>query len=160
PEGTTAEGLAADLVRIGLEEESIDRSSAVTGPLVVGRVLSVQPEEQKNGKTINWCRVDVGPEHNAPDVDGQGPGRGIVCGAHNFEAGDHVVVALPGAVLPGDFAIASRKTYGHISDGMICSQRELGLGDDHAGIIVLEDPPAPGTDAIGLLGLGEEVLEI
>lgn len=159
PEGTTAEALAADLVKVGLEEESIDRSSAVTGPLVVGRVLSVIPEEQKNGKTINWCRVDVG-EHNAQDVDGAGTGRGIVCGAHNFTVGDHVVVALPGAVLPGDFAIASRKTYGHISDGMICSQRELGLGDDHAGIIVLEDAPEPGTDAIALLGLGEEILEI
>lgn len=159
PAGTTAEGLAADLVRVGLEEESIDRSSAVTGPLVVGRVLEVTPEEQKNGKTINWCRVDVGV-HNADDVDGKGPGRGIVCGAHNFAAEDSVVVALPGAVLPGDFAIASRKTYGHVSDGMICSQRELGLGDDHAGIIVLEEPAAPGTDAIELLGLGEEILEI
>lgn len=160
PEGTTAEGLASDLVRVGLEEEGIDRSTAVVGPLVVGRVLSVVPEEQKNGKTINWCRVDVGPEHNVDDVDGLGPGRGIICGAHNFGPGDSVVVALPGAMLPGDFAIASRKTYGHISDGMICSQRELGLGDDHDGIIVLEDPPAPGTDAIALLGLGEEVLEI
>lgn len=159
PAGTTAAGLAADLVRVGLEEEAIV-PAAVTGPLVVGRVLSVVPEEQKNGKTINWCRVDVGPEHNADDVDGEGPGRGIVCGAHNFGVGDAVVVALPGAVLPGDFAIASRKTYGHISDGMICSERELGLGEDHGGIMVLEDPPAPGTDAIGLLGLGEEVLEI
>ncbi|WP_420114629.1 phenylalanine--tRNA ligase subunit beta [Pseudactinotalea sp.] len=160
PEGTTAEGLASDLVRVGLEEEGIDRSSVVTGPLVVGRVLDVSPEEQKNGKTINWCRVDVGSEHNVEDVDGLGAGRGIVCGAHNFAVGDSVVVALPGAVLPEDFAIASRKTYGHISDGMICSQRELGLGDDHDGIIVLEDPPAPGADAIALLGLGEEILEI
>ncbi|GAB2595291.1 phenylalanine--tRNA ligase subunit beta [Pseudactinotalea suaedae] len=160
PEGTTAEGLASDLVRVGLEEEAIDRSAAVTGPLVVGRVLEVTPEPQKNGKTINWCRVDVGPEHNEHDeATGRGS-RGIVCGAHNFGVGDSVVVALPGAVLPGDFAIAARKTYGHVSDGMICSQSELGLGEDHSGIIVLDDPPAPGTDAIALLGLGEEVLEI
>lgn len=154
PVGTTVEQIAADLVRVGLEEESV-QGAAVTGPLVVGRVLEVTPEPQKNGKTINWCQVDVG-EHNSGGVP-----RGIVCGAHNFVAGDHVVVALPGAVLPGDFAIAARKTYGHVSDGMIASQRELGLGDDHHGIIVLEEPaPAPGTDAVELLGLGEEVLEI
>lgn len=158
PAGLTAEQLAADLVRVGLEEEAI-HAAAVTGPLVVGEVVELTPEPQKNGKTINWCRVDVGPEHNEPGGDP----RGIVCGAHNFVVGDRVVVALPGAVLPGPFAIASRKTYGHVSDGMICSARELGLGDDHAGIIVLStlgiDAPV-GTDARELLGLGDEVLEI
>ena len=123
PAGLTAEQLAADLVRVGLEEEAI-HAAAVTGPLVVGEVVELTPEPQKNGKTINWCRVDVGPEHNEPGGDP----RGIVCGAHNFVVGDLVVVALPGAVLPGPFAIASRKTYGHVSDGMICSARELGLG--------------------------------
>lgn len=166
PEGLTAEQLAADLVRVGLEEEAI-HGSALTGPLVVGRVLEQQPEPQKNGKTINWCQVDVGA-HNVdgvPAADGGTP-RGIVCGAHNFGPGDLVVVALPGAVLPGPFAIASRKTYGHVSDGMICSQRELGLGDDHDGIIVLprlgyaEADLEPGQDAVALLGLGEQVLEI
>ena len=158
PAGLTAEQLAADLVRVGLEEEAI-HPAAVTGPLVVGEVVERTPEPQKNGKTINWCRVDVGPEHNEPG----GTPRGIVCGAHNFDVGDRVVVALPGAVLPGPFPIASRKTYGHVSDGMICSARELGLGEDHDGIIVLAglglDAPV-GTDARELLGLGEEVLEI
>ncbi|MDM7856234.1 phenylalanine--tRNA ligase subunit beta [Cellulomonas alba] len=158
PAGLTAEKLAADLVRVGLEEEAI-HPAAVTGPLVVGEVVERTPEPQKNGKTINWCRVDVGPEHNEPG----GAPRGIVCGAHNFDVGDRVVVALPGAVLPGPFAIASRKTYGHVSDGMICSARELGLGEDHDGIIVLStlgiDAPI-GTDARELLGLGDEVLEI
>jgi len=158
PAGLTAEQLAADLVRVGLEEEAI-HAAAVTGPLVVGEVVERTPEPQKNGKTINWCRVDVGAEHNEPG----GAPRGIVCGAHNFDVGDRVVVALPGAVLPGPFPIASRKTYGHVSDGMICSARELGLGEDHDGIIVLAtlgiDAPV-GTDARELLGLGEEVLEI
>jgi phenylalanyl-tRNA synthetase beta chain len=159
PAGLTAEQLAADLVRVGLEEEAI-HGAAVTGPLVVGRVVELTPEPQKNGKTINWCRVDVG-EHNA-----DGAPRGIVCGAHNFDVGDLVVVALPGAVLPGPFAISSRKTYGHVSDGMICSVRELGIGDDHDGIMVLTRHGyaaaelTPGQDALALLGLGDEVLEI
>jgi len=161
PADLTAEQLAADLVKVGLEEEAI-HGAAVTGPLVVGRVLEMTPEPQKNGKTINWCRVDVGPEHN---VDGS---RGIVCGAHNFAPGDLVAVALPGTVLPGPFPIAARKTYGHVSDGMICSGAELGLADDGAhGIIVLPrdmgfaaEDLTPGQDAIALLGLGEEVLEI
>lgn len=166
PAGLTAEQLAADLVRVGLEEEAV-HGAAVTGPLVVGRVLGLTPEPQKNGKTINWCQVDVGT-HNVdgvPAADGGEP-RGIVCGAHNFAEGDLVVVALPGAVLPGPFPIASRKTYGHVSDGMICSQRELGLGEDHDGIIVLPrlgyaaDDLTPGQDAVALLGLGDEVLEI
>lgn len=161
PAGLTAEQLAADLVRVGLEEEAV-HPAAVSGPLVVGKVVERVPEPQKNGKTINWCQVDVGP-HNATAEDGTSAPRGIVCGAHNFDVGDHVVVALPGAVLPGPFAIASRKTYGHVSDGMICSSRELGLGDDHDGIIVLSEigiEAEPGADARALLGLGEEVLEI
>ncbi|MDU0348160.1 phenylalanine--tRNA ligase subunit beta, partial [Actinomyces sp. MRS3W] len=173
PAGTTAAELAADLVKVGLEEERIV-PPAVTGPLVVGRVLTRDAKEQSNGKLINYCRVDVGAYNDAPGTGKEPsdlPSRGIVCGAHNFDVGDTVVVCLPGAVLPGDFAISARKTYGHVSDGMICSERELGIGDDHSGIIVLdrwlaahgranEEIPAPGTDAIGILGLGEEVLEI
>ncbi|GAA3811065.1 phenylalanine--tRNA ligase subunit beta [Cellulomonas soli] len=162
PADLTAEHLAADLVRVGLEEEAI-HPAAVTGPLVVGLVVERTPEAQKNGKTINWCRVEVGDELAEVREDGTRGPRGIVCGAHNFEVGDHVVVALPGAVLPGPFPIASRKTYGHVSDGMICSSRELGLGEDHDGIIVLSTlglEAEPGTDARALLGLGEEVLEI
>ena len=156
---TGAMQVAADLARVGLEDEELHGSS-VTGPLVVGQVVSLEPEQHKNGKTINWCAVDVGAE-NDPDASGaRTVPRGIVCGAHNFAVGDHVVVALPGAVLPGPFPIAARKTYGHVSDGMICSERELGLGDSHDGIIVLEGAPVPGTDAIELLGLGEQTLEI
>jgi len=157
PEGLTGRQLGEALVRAGLEVETVEQAGAdLSGPVVLGRVLSLEPEPQKNGKTINWCRVDVGSEHNGPEGD-----RGIVCGAHNFVAGDLVVVALPGSVLPGDFAIAARKTYGHVSDGMICSTRELGLGEDHAGILVLSDPGLePGQDAAGALRLREDVLDI
>ena len=121
-------------------------------------MLSIVKEPQKNGKTINWCRVDVGPEHN--DAEGA---RGIVCGAHNFVEGDLVVVSLPGTVLPALAVceISARKTYGHVSDGMICSSAELGSAGDASGIIVLEPgSAAPGDDAIALLGLGNEVLDL
>src|SRR4051794_5282291 len=155
PDGVTTEDLAHRLTALGLKLESLDRPGHdITGPLVVGRVLTRDPEPQKNGKTINWCTVDVG------DANGTGEPQGIVCGAHNFEPGDLVVVVLPGAVLPGDFAISARKTYGHVSAGMICSARELGLGEDHDGIIVLPaDAGEPGADAFEVLGLRDEVIE-
>src|SRR5699024_1314630 len=152
PDSATAESVGDALVSVGLEEEAIHRSE-LTGPVVVGEVLSFTPEPQKNGKTINWCSLDVGEEEP----------RGIVCGAHNFDVGDKVVVTLPGAVLPGDFVIAARKTYGHVSDGMIASQRELGLGDDHEGIIVLSDLglDAPvGASALDVLGMNDTAVEI
>ena len=156
PEDLDGRGLADALIRAGLEVETVDQAGAdVTGPLVIGRVLDFVEEPQKNGKTIRWCQVDVG-QHN----DDSGA-RGIVCGARNFSVGDFVVVSLPGAVLPGGFAIAARKTYGHVSDGMICSAAELGLGDDHSGIMVLPDPGlVPGADAAPVLELRDDVLDI
>ncbi len=106
--GVTGRDVAASLVRVGLEEEGL-HGGDVTGPLVVGRVLELVEEPQKNGKTIRWCQVDVG-EHGQRLTDGTP--QGIVCGALNFAVGDLVVVVLPGAVLPGGFAISARKTYG------------------------------------------------
>jgi phenylalanyl-tRNA synthetase beta chain len=140
------------LVRMGIEvEEIVDLRSTVDGPLVVGRVLEVE-RLTKFKKPVSWCQVDVGEEKP----------RGIVCGAPNVDAGQLVVVALPGAVLPGDFAIAARKTYDHISDGMICSARELGLGDDHTGIMVLAPSAGvePGDDARPVVGLDDIVLDL
>ncbi|MGN6324890.1 phenylalanine--tRNA ligase subunit beta [Pseudolysinimonas sp.] len=152
PEDVSLESVHAALVKVGFEEEDV-HVSELTGPIVVGRVLSAEPEPQSNGKIINWCQVDVGePEP-----------RGIVCGAHNFGPGDKVVVTLPGAVLPGPFPIAARKTYGHVSDGMIASARELGLSDEHEGILRLAElglDPEVGTDAIHLLGLDDAAVEI
>ena len=160
PADVTAADLAARLTDLGLKLEALESpGSDIEGPLVVGRVLASVDEPQKNGKVIRWCRVDVGAEHN--DADG---GRGIVCGAHNFAEGDLVVVSLPGSVLPGPFPISARKTYGHVSDGMICSTRELGTGDDHDGILVLdprlEPDVKPGDDAIELLHLRDDVIEL
>jgi phenylalanyl-tRNA synthetase beta chain len=159
--GTTPEDVHAALVKVGLEEEDIHRFE-ISGPVVVGQVLEFTPEPQKNGKTINWCQVRVAPEGQRA-ADGEGDVRGIVCGAHNFVAGDKVVVTLPGALLPGPFPIAARKTYGHVSDGMIASARELGLGDEHNGILRLGElglDPEVGTDAIALLGLDDSAVEV
>ena len=152
PGDATPESVMAELVKVGLEEEG-SHGFQVTGPVVVGQVLEFTPEEQSNGKTIRWCQVRVG----ADDV------RGIVCGASNFEVGDKVVVCLPGAVLPGDFAIAARTTYGHVSDGMLASGRELGLTDDHNGILRLGElglDPKVGTDALELLSLNDKAAEV
>lgn len=168
PADLTYEQLAKDLVRVGLEEEMIHRSSVV-GPIVVGYVVSAQPEEQKNGKTINWCKVDVGEQYNEKDENGTLQPRGIVCGAPNMAAGEKVVVTLPGAVLPGDFKIEPRKTYGHISDGMCASERELGLSEEHNGILLLREygftkeqyeALQPGDDVMHLLHLDNPILEI
>ncbi len=153
--------VAARLISAGLEVETVEVLGAeVTGPLVVGQVNSVE-ELTEFKKPIRFCRVEVGAG-NGEIVEGATTSeRGIICGARNFAAGDLVVVALPGAVLPGGFAIASRSTYGRVSDGMIASERELALGEDHDGIIVLPPGSAdPGASGYEVLGLGDEVLDI
>ena len=152
PLDVTPEEVHAALVSVGFEEETI-HGFGLSGPIVVGQVFEFTPEPQSNGKTINWCQVDVG----------EAEPRGIVCGAHNFVTGDKVVVSLPGAILPGPFPIAARKTYGHVSDGMIASARELGLGEEHDGILRLASlglDPEVGADATALLGLDDWAVEI
>ncbi|MGL5406212.1 MAG: phenylalanine--tRNA ligase subunit beta [Propionibacteriaceae bacterium] len=154
--------IAEALVGVGLELDAIERGAVgISGPVVVGRVLDFVDEPQKNGKVIRWCTVDVGAELNPEGA----AGRGIICGASNFAMGDLVVAALPGAELPGGFAITSRKTYGHISDGMLCAVDELNLGTDHSGIIILPSSidgraVAPGDDALTVLGARENVLDL
>ncbi|MFM5904740.1 MAG: phenylalanine--tRNA ligase subunit beta [Micrococcales bacterium] len=161
PAGSTPETVMAQLVKVGLEEEGIHKFH-VTGPLVVGQVLEFAEEPQSNGKTIRWCQIQVAPSGEKA-ADGGESVRGIVCGAANFVVGDKVVVCLPGSTLPGDFKIAARSTYGHISDGMMASGRELGLNDDHGGIIRLQElglDPKVGTDAIELLFLDDQAAEV
>ncbi len=161
--GARGADVAASLVSVGLEEEDL-HGGDITGPLVVGRVLEFEEQVQKNGKPIRYCVVDVG--QNGQMLT-EGKHQEIVCGATNFEVGDLVVVVLPGAVLPGGFEISARKTYGRMSNGMICAEDEIGLGHDHEGIIVLsrllgEERAAtlsPGDDAIALLGLDDETVE-
>ena len=147
----TDEEISAALVRVGFEvEEVIVQGADLTGPLVVGEVISiVQVEGQK--KPVRYVGLNCG----------EGQTRFVICGAENFKVGDLVVVALPGAVLPGDFSIAARETYGHTSNGMICSSKELGLGEDHSGIIVLPlDSSLPGDDAISLLQINDTIFDV
>ena len=136
-------------VSVGFEVDGVDeQGKELTGPLVVGKVLSaVLVEGQK--KPIRFVGLDCG----------EGETRYVICGASNFEIGDLVVVSLPGAVLPGGFEIAARQTYGHTSNGMICSAKELGMGDDHSGIIVLSEG-TPGQDAIELLQINDVIFDV
>ena len=152
--GVSAEELDAGYVRVGFETEGYEPIPETTGPLVFGVVKDIK-ELTEFKKPIRYCQVDVG------DANGTGELQGIVCGATNFVEGDTVVVALPGAVLPGDFKIAARKTYDHISDGMICSAAELGLTDKSSGIQTF-DPSygKPGEDAREALGLGDTVFDV
>ena len=155
PATETGRDVQAKLVAAGLEVETVEQLGAgLKGPLVVGKVLTIE-ELTEFKKPIRFCTVDVG------QANGTGEPQEIVCGARNFSVGDKVVVVLPGAVLPGGFAIAARKTYGKTSHGMICSGDELGMGDDGSGgIIVLPPEYEVGTDAIELLELVDEVLDI
>lgn len=146
----TPEELEQTFIRIGHEVEEIVPIGPVSGPLTVGRVAEIE-ELTEFKKPIRACKVDVGEAEL----------RDIVCGATNFAVGDLVVVALPGTTLPGDFTIGSRKTYGRLSDGMICSSAEMNLGVDHSGILVLPPGTAePGTPAADVLGLDDVVFHL
>jgi phenylalanyl-tRNA synthetase beta chain len=170
PATETGRDVQAKLIAAGLEVERVEQlGTGLKGPLVVGQVLAV---EELTGfkKPIRYCQVDVGGAGGTSQAGGSGGGTGapqnIVCGATNFRVGDKVVVILPGGVLPGNFEISARKTYGHLSEGMICSARELGMGDTVSdslggdGIIVLPPQHEVGTDAIELLELVDEILDI
>ncbi|RJL33954.1 phenylalanine--tRNA ligase subunit beta [Bailinhaonella thermotolerans] len=145
----TAQEVADRLTAAGLKLEAVESVGHDVKNVVVGRVLDFETLEGFK-KPIRWCTVEVG----------EAEPRGIICGATNFAAGDVVPVALPGAVLPGGFEVGSRKTYGKISDGMICSARELGVGDDHDGILILPRDTPIGADVVELLGLRDDVLDL
>ena len=148
PVELSATALAELLVRAGLEVETIHTIGDDIRGVVVAEVLEV---EELTGfkKPIRYVRVGTGSGDHS-----------VVCGAQNFAVGDRVALAPPGAVLPGDFRISAREAYGRTSDGMICSARELGIGDDHTGILVLDRDAPLGADVVEQLGLRDEVLDI
>ena len=137
------------LTDLGLEvEEIVDMASVLQG-FVVGHVIDRQPHPKADKLSV--CTVDVG----------QGAHKTIVCGAANVAAGQTVPVALVGAVVPSaGFAIEERSLRGVTSQGMICSQAELGLGEDHAGIWVLSVDAAPGTPLAKALGIDDVIYDV
>ncbi len=141
--------VARRLTAAGLEVESVEPAGQDITGVLVAEVTAI---EELTGfkKPVRYCQVSAG----------EGESRGVICGAVNFAVGDRVPLARPGAQLPGGFEISARKTYGHISDGMICSAAELGIGEDHSGILVLP-PDAPlGADFVAYAGLADYVLDI
>ena len=147
--GTDPAEVARRLTAAGLEVESVEQVGHDIQGVVVAEVTGI---EELTGfkKPVRYCQVDTG----------SGEPRGVICGAVNFRAGDRVPLALPGARLPGGFEIGARKTYGHISEGMICSAAELALGDDHSGILVLPPDVPLGEDFVQYAGLDDHVLDI
>ena len=138
PSSLTADDIGKGLVRVGFEvEDVIYQGADVKGPLVFGEVLSIE-EITEFKKPIRYVGLDCGEKQT----------RFVICGATNFVVGDMVLVALPGSVLPGNFAIAARETYGKTSNGMICSAKELGLSDDHAGIMVFDKEQVSSKDDV------------
>ena len=159
PEPVDATEVSRRLTAAGLEVESVESVGHDIRGVVVAQVLLIEeltgPQNLK--KPIRYCRVAVSESKLAGPPE---EASGVICGAVNFAVGDRVALALPGAVLPGGFEIGARKTYGRVSEGMICSASELAIGDDHSGILVLS-PDAPlGADFVSYANLRDEVFEI
>jgi phenylalanyl-tRNA synthetase beta chain len=144
----TPEDLAHQLTMLGLEIESVERPGAEITEVYIGQILSIDPHPDAEKLVV--CKTDVG----------QAEPLQIVCGAKNMKAGDRVPTAVIGATLPGGFAIARRKMRGIESQGMMCSARELGLGEEHDGLLILPPDVPVGADAKALLGLDDVVFEI
>jgi phenylalanyl-tRNA synthetase beta chain len=147
--GTSLETIEAALIQLGQEVDAIHTSGQSFDNVVIGKILS--REQHPNADKLGVCMVDAG----------EGAPRQIVCGAPNARAGLTVAVALPGAVLPGDFEIKVSKIRDVESKGMLCSQRELGMGNEHNGIWEIEDSNATiGAPLNSILPAPETVLEV
>ncbi|MFM7281794.1 MAG: phenylalanine--tRNA ligase subunit beta, partial [Planctomycetia bacterium] len=146
--GISPQRLVEDLTLSTCEVESLTPFLPHLSNIVVGHVLTraKHPDADK----LSVCSVDCG----------EGTARQIVCGAPNVDAGQMVAVALPGVELPGDFRIKKSKIRGVESDGMICSERELGLGEEHNGIWVLPQALKPGAKLADAMDLSDWVIEI
>ena len=140
--------LAHRLTMLGLEIESVERPGADVSNVLIGKILEIKPHPDADKLVV--CQTDIGLA---------GPLQ-IVCGAKNMKAGDIVPTAVVGAKLPGGFEIARRKMRGIESQGMMCSARELGLGKDHEGLLILPPDLPIGADAIPVLGLDDVIYEI
>ncbi len=140
--------LAHQMTMLGIEIESIERPWEDITKVYVGQIKSIEPHPDADKLVV--CKTDVG----------QGEPLQIVCGAKNMKEGDKVPTAIVGATLPGGFKIGKRKMRGVPSQGMMCSATELGLGDDHSGLLILDPDTPVGADCIKLFGLDDVVLDI
>lgn len=147
--------LEREFVRTGTEVEAIERVGANLDHVVTAQVVSKEPHPDSDHMYVTL--VDVGK--NNVDKDGNPVPLQIVCGAQNFNQGDHIVTAMIGAVLPGDFKIKKSKLRGVESCGMNCSSRELGLGDDQSGIMILPEDAPIGMPLTDYLGMSDVVLD-
>jgi phenylalanyl-tRNA synthetase beta chain len=139
--------LAERLTFAGIEVETIHRVGDDLAGIVTARVLEVEPHPDADRLVL--VRIDAGGED-----------RSVVCGARNFAPGDVVPWAAPGAKLPGGVEIGRRTVRGAVSDGMLASARELGVFDDHSGILVLPPDTLVGVDAVEAVGLRDSVLDL
>src|SRR5215510_8447813 len=147
----TAEQAAQQLVNAGIEVASVTPLAPDLKGVVVGEIESVERElgRGQGGYPLFLCRVSTGREHYS-----------VVCGAPNTKVGVRAAFAPPGAVLPGGRRIAAAKIHGVESQGMLCSERELGLGEEHEAGILEVAGAKPGADLVAALGLDDQVLEV
>ncbi len=135
---------------LGFEVEGVRQTGAPRlDQVVVGEVLT--RDKHPNADKLSVCTVDLGPA---------GGVKTIVCGAQNYKVGDRVPVALPSAVLPGNFQIKQSKIRGQLSDGMMCSAKELGVAEDAAGLLILDGRPPLGAPINGVLPAGDVVFDV
>ena len=149
------QALVDEFTRTGTEVEAVERVGADLDHVVTAQVLRKEPHPDSDHMWV--CTVDVGDKNLG--ADGTPEPLQIVCGAQNFEEGDHIVCALVGAVLPGGVKIKKSKLRGVASCGMNCSERELGLGNDHAGIMILPPEAPVGMDLTDYLGTSDTVID-
>lgn len=144
----SVEELCQKLTMLGLEIEAVESPGDAIQELYVGKILSI--DKHPDADKLVVCKTDIGKDEPLQ----------IVCGAKNMKPGDKVAAVIVGGLLPGDFKIARRKMRGVESQGMMCSAKELGLGEDHDGLLILDAEAPIGADAKGVLGLDEVTLEI
>src|SRR6201995_430376 len=156
PEPSAALEVGPRLTQAGLEVEAVEQVGHDVHGVVTAQVITI---EELTGfkKPIRYCRVAVTDSELAADPETL---TGVIWGAVNFREGDRVAFATVGAVLPGGFEITAAKKYGRVSMGMICAVDELGIGEDHSGILILPPETPLGADFTALAGLRDDVLEI
>lgn len=147
--------LVKEYIHTGTEVEAVEKVGADLEHVVTGKILTKVPHPDSDHMWLTT--VDVGMKN--VDKDGKPEPLQIVCGAQNFNAGDHIVVAMIGAHLPGDVKIKKSKLRGVESYGMNCSERELGLGSDHSGIMILPEDAPVGVDFTDYYGISDTVVD-